>query len=296
MMNLRVLGYFLTVARVQNITKAAEILHITQPTLSRQLAQLEEELGVQLFDRTQHKLMLTSAGNLLVHRGKDIMEMVDKTETEIRDTDTNLSGNICFGAGELNAVNVLADLIVAFQEQHPEVTFDIFTNTTDIMQERMEKGLLDIALAVEPIDVTNYDYIELSQKEIFGVYMRKDSHLAAKEKIAITDLLGLPLLMPSRLQVRSQVLNWLSGHIAQINIVGTCNLVGNAVMLVERNDYYAVACLYDPVLNGNVCFRPLYPAFENRVYLTWRKGVTQSLTMQRFIQFARAYFCTEQNE
>ena len=114
-MNLRILTYFLAVAREQNITKAADILHITQPTLSRQLMQLESELGVQLFERRQNKIILTPAGNLLVHRGKDILEMVEKTELEIKDTDTNLSGNICFGAGELNAIEVLADIINAFQ-------------------------------------------------------------------------------------------------------------------------------------------------------------------------------------
>ena len=295
-MNLHVLGYFLTVAREQNITKAAEILHITQPTLSRQLVQLEEELGVQLFDRTQRKLTLTPAGNLLVHRGKDIMEMVDKAETEIRDTDTNLNGNISFGAGELNAVNVLADIIAAFQKQYPGVTFDIFTNTTDIMQERMEKGLLDISLAVEPIDVTNYDYIEMPQKEIMGIYMRKDSPLAAKQKISIKDLEGMPLILPTRLQVRSQILNWLSGHIAQVRIVGTINLVSNKAMIVERNNCYGIGVFYPPVLDGNVCFRPMYPAVENRVYLTWRKGMPQSPTVQKFIQFAREYFRTEDDE
>lgn len=292
-MNLRILTYFLAVAREQNITKAADILHITQPTLSRQLMQLESELGVQLFERRQNKIILTPAGNLLVHRGKDILEMVEKTELEIKDTDTNLSGNICFGAGELNAIEVLADIINAFQQKYPAVTFDIFTNTTDIMQERMEKGLIDISLAVEPIDMVNYEFITLPKKEIMGIYMRADSPLAGKDKIAVTDLIGKPLLLPSRLQVRSQILNWLSGNIAQMNIVGTCNLVGNAVMLVERNDYYSVGVCYMPVLESRVCFRPLYPSLENRVFLTWRKGVNQSQTVKKFIQFAQCFLSME---
>ena len=276
-MNFRILQYFLTVAREGNITKAAELLHITQPTLSRQLMQLEEEMGVQLFERSQHRIKLTQAGELLVHRGKDILEMVEKTELELKDTESNLHGNIAFGAGELNNINLLGDILRAFQTQYPEVTFDIFTNTTDIMQERMEKGLLDISLAVEPIDVENYDYIGA------------DSPLAAKEKIEVADLIGKPLLLPSRLQVRSKILHWLSGSIAQMHIVGTCNLVGNAVMLTERNGYYSVGVCYMPVLESSVCFRPLEPAIEQRVVLAWRKGAKQSRTVQRFIQFAKCF-------
>ena len=292
-MNFRILQYFLTVAREGNITKAAELLHITQPTLSRQLMQLEEEMGVQLFERSQHRIKLTQAGELLVHRGKDILEMVEKTELELKDTESNLHGNIAFGAGELNNINLLGDILRAFQIQYPEVTFDIFTNTTDIMQERMEKGLLDISLAVEPIDVENYDYIALPQKEIMGVYMRADSPLAAKEKIEVADLIGKPLLLPSRLQVRSKILHWLSGSIAQMHIVGTCNLVGNAVMLTERNGYYSVGVCYMPVLESSVCFRPLEPAIEQRVVLAWRKGAKQSRTVQRFIQFTKCFLGME---
>lgn len=288
-MNFRILQYFLTVAREGNITKAAELLYITQPTLSRQLMQLEEEMGVQLFERSQHRIKLTQAGELLVHRGKDILEMVEKTELELKDTESNLSGNIIFGAGELNNVNVLGDIIGAFQKENPDVTFDIFTSTTDIMQERMEKGLLDISLAMEPIDVEKYDYIPLPQKEVIGVYMRADSPLATKEKIAVGDLVGKPLLLPSRLQVRSKILNWLSGRITQMKVVGTCNLVGNKVMLVDRNGYYGVGACYMPVLESRVCFRPLEPAIENTVVLAWRKGTRQSRTVQRFIQFAKCF-------
>lgn len=288
-MNFRILQYFLTVAREGNITKAAELLYITQPTLSRQLMQLEEEMGVQLFERNQHRIKLTQAGELLVHRGKDILEMVEKTELELKDTESNLSGNIIFGAGELNNVNVLGDIIGAFQKENPDVTFDIFTSTTDIMQERMEKGLLDISLAMEPIDVEKYDYIPLPQKEVIGVYMRADSPLATKEKIAVGDLVGKPLLLPSRLQVRSKILNWLSGRITQMKVVGTCNLVGNKVMLVDRNGYYGVAACYMPVLESRVCFKPLEPAIENTVVLAWRKGTRQSRTVQRFIQFVKCF-------
>ena len=292
-MNLRILTYFLTVAREKNITKAAEILHITQPTLSRQLRQLEEEMGVELFERTQNKISLTPAGNLLVHRGKDILEMVERTELEIKDTDTNLSGHICFGAGELNAVSTLGKIIDAFQNKYPAVTFDLFTNTTDIIQERMEKGLIDIALALEPVDMSNYYYIALPEKEIMGVYMSKDAPLARKEKITSADLIGQRIMMPTRLQVNSQIFNWLSGNIAQIKIVGSCDLVGNSVMLTQSNNYYKFGVRFAAVLENQICFRPMEPPLESRVYLVWRRNASQSLTVQKFIKFTRCFLSME---
>lgn len=292
-MNLRILTYFLTVAREKNITKAAEILHITQPTLSRQLRQLKEEMGVELFERTQNKISLTPAGNLLVHRGKDILEMVERTELEIKDTETNLSGNICFGAGELNAVNILGKIIDAFQNKYPAVTFNLFTNTTDIIQERMEKGLIDIALALEPVDMSNYDFLTLPEKELMGIYMRADAPLADKEKITAKDLIDQRVMMPTRLQFNSQIYNWLSGSIAQIKIVGSCDLVGNSVMLTNANNYYKFGVRFPAVLDNQICFRPLEPPIERLVYLIWRRNATQSLTVQKFIKFTKCFLSME---
>lgn len=292
-MNLRILTYFLTVAREKNITKAAEVLHITQPTLSRQMRQLEEEMGVELFDRSQNKIALTPAGNLLVHRGKDILEMVERTELEIKDTETNLSGNICFGAGELNSVNILGKIIDAFQNKYPAVTFNLFTNTTDIIQERMEKDLIDISLALEPVDMSNYDFLTLPEKEIIGIYMRADAPLAGKENITAEDLVGQRVMMPTRLQFNSQIYNWLSGKISQIKIVGSCDLVGNSVMLTNANNYYKFGVRFPAVLENKICFRPLYPPIERRVYLIWRRNATQSLTVQKFIKFAKCFLSME---
>lgn len=292
-MNFRILTYFLTVAREKNITKAAEVLHITQPTLSRQMRQLEEEMGVELFDRSQNKIALTPAGNLLVHRGKDILEIVKRTELEIKDTETNLSGNICFGAGELNSVNILGKIIDAFQNKYPAVTFNLFTNTTDIIQERMEKGLIDISLALEPVDMSNYDFLTLPEKEIIGIYMRADAPLAGKENITAEDLVGQRVMMPTRLQFNSQIYNWLSGKISQIKIVGSCDLVGNSVMLTNANNYYKFGVRFPAVLENQICFRPLEPSIERQVYLIWRRNTSQSLTVQKFIKFARCFLSME---
>lgn len=287
-MNFRILNYFLTVAKEQNITKAAELLHITQPTLSRQLAQLEDELGVQLFQRSSHKLILTEAGNMLLHRGKDILELVEKTELELKDTNKQLNGNICIGAGELHSVKLLSYIISAFRQQHPQVTFDLITNTADVVKEKMEKGLIDIALLVEPIDMVNYNFLVFPEKETLGVYMRKDMELADKETITAEDLQGKKILLPSRLQVRSQILNWLSGSLSKINIVGTSNLLCNTKILVEHNGLYAIA-VYAPLDNDNICFKPLTPSLDSSVFLAWRRNVQVSPTVQSFIQFVQCF-------
>ncbi len=187
-MNLRILTYFLTVAQEQNITRAADILHITPPTLSRQLAQLDGDLGGALFKRDSKKRALTPAGNLLVHRGKEIVAMIEKAEQELKNQELNLSGNISFGAGEYHTVEILADIIKAFQDKYPAVTFDIFTSTADLLKEKMEKGLLDIALLQAPIDITDYNFLLLPEREEWGVLMPADSPLSAKETITAEDL------------------------------------------------------------------------------------------------------------
>lgn len=288
-MNLRILNYFLTVAQEQNITRAADILHITQPTLSRQLMQLEEDLGVVLFERSQHKLTLTSAGDLLVHRAKEILYLVEKTETDLRDQEVNLSGSVSLGAGELMSVKVLADIMQAFQEKYPAVTFDLFTSTSDIVRERMENGLIDAAMMLAPIDMVNYDFISLPQPEEYGILMRADSPLADKQRIAAADLEGKPLLLPSRLQARSQILNWLSGNLAKIQFSGTCNLLGNAFTLVDRCRYYAIVVKPTILDENKLRFIPLDPPVTSGVYLAWRRGSKFSLTAQKFITFAQCF-------
>ena len=292
-MNFRILNYFLTVAHEKNITKAAEVLHITQPTLSRQLMQLEEELGTKLFDRSQHKFTLTPAGQFLVQRAQDILDMVEKTTLDIQEKEFNPSGNIVFGAGELQTISVLADIIKAFQAQYPLVTFDLFTATSDIIRDKTEKGLIDIALLQEPIDTENYDYIRLSQKETWGILMRKDANLAAKSCIKPEDLADGQVILPSRLQVRSEIFNWLSGGIAKIHIVGSCNLRGNTAVLVERNNYYAITIKAPLIDNDRLVFRPFQPKLTSGVVLAWRRGKQQSIAMQKFIEFAKYFLSIE---
>lgn len=288
-MNLRILNYFLTVAQEQNITRAADILHITQPTLSRQLVQLEKDLGAALFERDTKKLKLTPAGNLLVHRGKEIIAMIEKTEQELKDQETNLSGNISFGAGEYRTVEVLADMIKAFQDKYPAVTFDIFTSTADVLKEKMEKGLIDISLLQAPVDITNYNFLLLPQAEQWGILMPADSPLSAKKAIAPEDLSHLPVMPPTRLSARNKVFNWLSGNVANMRFVGTCNLKGNAIIIVLRSGYYAFTIEPSVLNTDKLCFRPLDPPLVSEMYLAWRRGSNFSLTVQKFIEFASCF-------
>lgn len=164
-MNLRILNYFLTVVHEKNITKAAEILHITQPTLSRQLIQLETELGVKLFDRDKHKFALTPSGQFLVERAREILNMVEKTTLDIQEQEQNLAGSIAMGAGEYQATEVLAKLIGGFQKQYAAVSFELFTSSADLLHDKLDKGLLDVAILQAPVDTTNYDYLRLPIRE-----------------------------------------------------------------------------------------------------------------------------------
>lgn len=292
-MNLRILNYFLTVVHEKNITKAAEILHITQPTLSRQLMQLETELDVKLFDRSQHKFTLTPSGQFLVERAREILNMVEKTTLDIQEQEHNLTGSIAIGAGEYNATEVLAKLMGSFQKQYPAVNFELFTSSADLLHDKLDKGLLDIAILQAPIDTTNYDYLRLPIKETWCVLMRSDSPLAAKNAVTASDLSGLPIILPARLQARSEIFNWLSGDIAKMRFVGSCNLLANTAVLIEQNDYYGI-CVKMPILDEKrFAFRPLKPVLHSEILLVWRRDRQQSLAMQKFIEFAKCFLSME---
>lgn len=292
-MNLRILKYFLTVVHEKNITKAAEILHITQPTLSRQLMQLETELNVRLFERNQHKLTLTPSGHFLVERAREILSMVEKTALDIQEQEHNLTGNIAIGAGEYQATEILSKLIGGFQKQYAAVSFDLFTSSADLLHDKLDNGLLDTAILQAPVDTTNYDYLRLPLKETWCVLMRSDSPLAFKEAVTASDLSGLPLILPARLQVRSEIFNWLSGDIAKMRFVGSCNLLANTAVLVEQNYYYGI-CVKLPLLDEKrFTFRPLKPALHSEILLVWRRDRQHSLAMQKFIEFAKCFLSIE---
>ena len=201
-MELRVLKYFLVVAREENITRSAQLLHITQPTLSRQLMQLEDELGVQLFKRSKYRIILTDDGMLLRRRAQEIVDLAEKTEREFQNRDEELSGEIAIGCGETNSMSFLSERIAAFRREHPLVSFSIYSATADDIKDRLEKGLLDLGLLAEPVEIGRYDFIRMPKRDIWGALVRSDSPLAQKQVVTPADLMGTPLLMSRRQQVK----------------------------------------------------------------------------------------------
>ena len=227
-MELRVLEYYLMVVREENITRAANLLHITQPTLSRQLSQLEEELGVRLFKRGKHNITLTEEGLLLKRRAQEMVDLADKTRRELVQGQGELSGTISIGSGETKSIHLLAELMTEFRRLHPGVSYDIYSNTADHIKDRIEKGLTDIGLLTEPVEVGKYQFVRIPEKLKWGVLVRRDSPLAQKKEIRPEDLLGVPVLLAKRDSVRNELANWFGDCYERLDIASTFNLLYNA--------------------------------------------------------------------
>lgn len=285
-MELRVLEYYLMVAREENITKAAELLHITQPTLSRQLAQMEEELGVRLFTRGRHSITLTEDGMLLKRRAQEIVELADKTRRDLKHDEQELSGKIYIGSGEVKSMRVFADCIAKFHCQHPKVIFDIYSGTADEIKEQIERGLMDIGLLAEPVDVAKYMFIRLSEKVRWGVLARKDSLIAKKEYVTAKDLADIPLLVPKRSSVQTELANWFKDEYDKVNVVVTYNLLYNAAVLAESMNG-AVLCTEHDKSYETLTFIPLEPMLTTGSVLVWKKGQFVSNLVKSFIEHLR---------
>jgi len=288
-MELRVLNYFLTVVYEENITSAAEKLHITQPTLSRQLMQLEEELGVSLFRRGKKKITLTSEGMLLKRRAEEILDLTNRTEQELKEQQPIMNGEIAIGGGETQSMRVLADFIKDFSTDYPQVTYKLYSADADDIKDRVNKGLLDICLLNEPVDVDKYDFIRIPQKECWGVVMRKDSPLAQERSVAPGDLLTYPILIPGRALVQNELDNWFGDAYAALHIIGRYNLIYNAAILVEAGVGVAL-CLEKLVPASEeteLCFRPLAPALETGVVIAWKKYQVFPPAVAKFIELLK---------
>ncbi len=288
-MEIRVLKYFLTVVREEGINRAAEVLHITQPTLSRQLSGLEEEIGVKLFERGARKITLTREGMLLRRRAEEILSLVQKTEEELTEQEELVDGKIVIGSGELAAVWILPDLIGAFSEKYPLVTFDLFTANADLVKEQMEKGLVDVGILLEPIDMEKFDFIRLHQKERWVVLMRPGDPLAEKEAVSAKDLEGRPLSLPRRTNVQNELASWFGDSFSKLRVLFTNNFTTNAAVMVQSGLTYAMA------VEGSLPFwdkekiisRPLYPDLSASSVLAWRKRQMFSPAVTRFIDHVK---------
>ncbi len=288
-MELRVLKYFLMAAREENITKAANLLHITQPTLSRQLMQLEEELGVKLFHRGKYHIVLTDEGMLLRRRAQEMIELEEKTKREFSKDGAQLAGEIAIGCGETRNMTFLSKKMAEFRRLHPLVHYDIYSATADDIKERMEKGILDIALLMEPVDIGKYEFVRMPQREQWGALVCADSPLADKETLSPDDLTGQPIIIAKRESVQNELANWFGDTYDKMEIAATYNLILNAANMV-RNGVGAALCFQLDNRYDDLRFIPLRPRLETGAVLAWKKNQTFSETSSQFIQFIKNSF------
>ena len=289
-MEFRVLKYFLMVAREENITKAAALLHLTQPTLSRQLMQLEAELGVKLFHRSKHSIILTEDGMLLKRRAQEIISLSDKTVQELSHKEDVLSGEIAIGCGETKNMLFLSEQIRKFRQKYPLVQFSIHSAIADDIKERIEKGILDIGLLMEPVDIGKYEFIRMPQKEKWGILVRKDSELAAKESINPKDLTNVPLIMVKRELVKNELASWFGDYYEGLQIAATYNLILNAASMVERGVGVALCFDLGASFYEDLCFIPLAPTLETGSVLVWKKNQTLGAATSQFMRYLKNAF------
>ncbi len=272
-MEFRELKYFLAVAREQSISKAAEALYITQPNLSRQMQNLEKEIGQQLFIRGTKKITLTEAGRLLRKRAEEIIELYNQTETELTKPINDISGDIYIGGGESYVMGLIAKAAHFVQNDYPDVKFHLFSGDSGTISERLDKGLIDFGIFIEPFDLSKYEYLRLPLYDTWGVLMRKDSPLAGKEFITPEDLWDKPIIRSRQSIGKNKVSEWFGKSDEELNIVATGNLLYNMSLLVEEGLGYAV-CL-DKIINtsgnSNLCFRPLHPELISHLDIAWKK-------------------------
>lgn len=287
--NIRVLRYFIAVANQENISAAAKSLHLSQPTLSRQLNELEEELGTVLFIRGNRKTTLTDEGKFLLKKAKEIIELVDKTEANFKESKEMISGEIYIGAGETEAMHFIAQTSKELLERYPNIRFHLYSGNADDITSKLDSGLLDFGIVIEPVDKQKYDYIQLPDTDVWGVLMRKDSSLASKSYIQPIDLIDKPLLISRQTAVSNELSGWAEHNIEDFNIVATYNLLYNAALMVEENIGYALCLdkLINTSGNSNLCFKPLHPRLEANLNIIWKKHQVFSNAAKKFIDQLR---------
>lgn len=292
MIETRLLQYFLAVAEEQSITKAAEFLHISQPTLSKQMMELEDTLGKTLMIRGKKKLTLTEDGIYLRNCAAEIVSLIEKTESAFRENAEAINGDVYIGCGEHRSSYRIMELIKDIQNRHPNIQFHILSSNADIITERLDKGLLDVGFLLEPEIDTKYDYQKLPLTETWGVLMRKDSPLAEKAFVTMDDLKPYPLLVPSQNSSSSKMKMYFSDIFANMHVVGTFNLIYNASLMVEAGMGYAI-CIDNLVhTEGDSIMRfvPLSPHIESNVFMYTKKYQIFSKSAKLFISKIKEEF------
>ncbi len=289
-MEIRVLRYFLAVAREGSITKAANSLHLTQPTLTRQLQELEKELKQKLLIRGKYKVTLTPEGMILRNRAREIIDLADKTEAEFMAISDTISGDIYIGGGESDSMKYIAEIIKEIQSEFPDIKFHLYSGNAEDVMEKLDRGLLDFGILIQPVDFSKYDHIPLPEKDVWGVIMRKDSPLADKNYIVLDDLINLPLISSRQMSPKyskdSGFLDWFGDSYNKLNIAATYNLVYNAAVMVKAGVGYAVTLdkLADTSKESDICFKPLSPKLESGLDVVWKKYQVFSPAAKLFLE------------
>ena len=288
-MEIRTLRYFLAVAREENMTRAAELLHVTQPTLSKALKALEEELGKKLFTRRSFSIRLTDEGALLRSRAEDLISMADRITQEFVSLDDITGGDIYFGLAESHLIQYLAREIREFRRQYPDLRYHITSGDTEQVTEKLDKGLLDFAVLAEPPDTGKYEALVFPEADVWGLVFPADDPLSQKETITVDDLIGLPLFC-SEQSWENDLPAWCGSRMAELRLEGSFRLSYNGSMFAKEGLGYLLTFrhLIDTSAGSGLVFRPLSPTLETKLYLIWKKYQVFSPIAERFLQKLRS--------
>lgn len=287
-MELRVLRYFLAIAREESFTRAAEQLHVTQPTLSRQIADLEQELGVKLFHRSNHSILLTEDGLILKRRAQEILALADKTTRDFLSKEASLEGTISIGSGEFLSTRVLTDCIAAFHALHPLVRYELYSGNSGNIRDNLERGLLDMGLMLDPVEIRRYEFLPMPIREQWGALVREGTPLAEKASLSPEDLVGIPLISSTGEIAQSNVGKWLGACQDKVEIIAGGNLLYNQALLAQSNVGATMGvrlnCQYD-----GLRFIPFSPPLEAGTSLAWKKEQAFPAAVSAFLEFAKTY-------
>lgn len=285
-MELRVLRYFLAVAREENITAAAESLHVTQPTLSKQLMDLEYELGKKLFERGKRKITLTEEGIFLRKRAQEIVDLSDKTEATIKSSAQSISGDVFIGCGETQGMREIIKVMKKLNDDYPEIRYNLYSGNDEDVSERLDNGLVDFGLFVGNTHLDKYDYKKLPVADVWGLLLRSDNPLAKKKTIKPSDLDGIPILCSRQALTHNELSGWLGKDFKKLKIVSTHNLIYNASLMVEEG--FGAALSIKGLINtadANLVFRPFRPMVKADLIFAWKKYQVFSKPAEIFLKY-----------
>ena len=282
-MELKTLKYFVMIVREQNISKAAERLYLTQPTLTKQMQELENELGAKLFERGKRKITLTEDGLFLYKKAQEIIDLEPITKNSFQNKDKKINGEISIACGETYAMNYLLQIYKKIHEENPLITISLFSGNDEDVREKLNNGLAEFALFIGLTNLDNYNFIKLPLNETWGLLMNKNSQLAKKETIKSEDLSNLPLLVSRQVFRANELSGWLNKDLSKLNIIGTYNLLYNASLMVKEDSVYAITI--DKLLkdDNKVVFKKFEPELTSNIYFAWKKYQVLSKAGQLFL-------------